>query len=470
MDGFGASGAWWPNDLVRFPVSVQNHVAQLLFSSAGLELSAYRYNIGGGGVGVIDPTRVAHTFLVGHGIYDWSADPGGLRFLGLARDDGVPILEGFVNSAPPKWTSDHMSCGGQLTPGDERAYAAYLAEVVRHLAMADGIRLGYVSPMNEPDNSFGSCGQEGMAVPVSQRATVVTDLGRALARRAPFAHVIADESSLATFQFVPEVPEWLSVDGTSNWLAALAHHTYEFPTDAQASEVASLGTRFGKPMWMTEICCYDGQGPLIGFGPQYDPTMTSGLWLADTIYQDLAVIGDAQFDWWTALSSQLGCNPAGDSTCATVANDSGWNDGLLYYDPAYATDGNHSIYPTKRYYVLGNFSRYVRPGAVRHAGDRGTRRPARTGIRGPRRLERSGRQRQQPGIRPGTPRPRFPQGRVCSPDRRGAYQRRRQPGDHRAGPHGTWPRPREGALTKRDHLYLRGVTIHRFHSTSVLSP
>jgi O-glycosyl hydrolase len=365
MDGFGASGAWWPNDLVRFPVSVQEQVADLLFASTGIDLSVYRYNIGAGGVGVTDPTRAVQSPLERPGVYDWSADPGGTRFLQLAHDHGVPLLEGFANSAPPEWTTNHQSCGGQLAPGAERSFASYLAAVVHHFA-AGGIDLRVVSPMNEPDNSFASCGQEGMAVPVGQRATMVQDLGRALARRAPFSQVIADESSLATFQFLPEVPRWLSVGGTSRWLAALAHHTYEFPTDTQAAMVSALGSRFGKALWMTEICCYDGKGPLVGFGPQYDPTMTSGLWLADTVYQDVAVIGDSQFDWWTALSSQLGCHPVGHPSCVSAVNGSGWNDGLLYYDPAYAQDGNHAITTTKRYYVLGNFSRYVRPGAVRH--------------------------------------------------------------------------------------------------------
>jgi len=366
MDGFGASGAWWPNDLQNFPGTVQEKVAELLFSRTGIALSSYRYNVGGGGVGVTDPTRAPQTFLTSPGVYNWSADAGGMRFLRLARDHGVPILVGFVNSAPQQWTTNGKNCGGQLIPGDEGAYAAYLAEVVHHLHVADGITLSYISPMNEPDNSFGSCGQEGMAVPVGQRATVVQDLGKALAKRAPYARVIADESSLAVFQFLPEVPQWLSMSGTSEWVAALAHHTYEFPTDAQAAQVSTLGPLFDKPLWMTEICCYDGKGPLVGFGQQYDPTMTSGLWLADTIYQDIAVIGDSQFDWWTALSDQLGCDPVADRTCATDLNSSGWNDGLLYYDPNYRSDGNHSIYPTKRYSVLGNFSRYVRPGAVRH--------------------------------------------------------------------------------------------------------
>src|SRR5438128_7330707 len=45
--GFGASGAWWPQDLGQFPPRVQQHVASLLFSQmSGIGLSIYRYNIG----------------------------------------------------------------------------------------------------------------------------------------------------------------------------------------------------------------------------------------------------------------------------------------------------------------------------------------------------------------------------------------------------------------------------------------
>lgn len=50
--GFGASGAWWPDDVVGFSPASRALVARLLFDrSAGLGLSIYRYNIGGG-VGV----------------------------------------------------------------------------------------------------------------------------------------------------------------------------------------------------------------------------------------------------------------------------------------------------------------------------------------------------------------------------------------------------------------------------------
>ena len=207
-----------------------------------------------------------------------------------------------------------------------------------------------------------------MRVAVEQRAGVVEAVGRALASRAPWAHVIADESSSAAFMFVSEVPTWMSSGDAASFVAALAHHTYEFPTDAWLAKVPPIGNRFDKPMWMTEICCYDGKGPIVGFGSQYDPTMTSAMWMADTIWQDFTVANDSAYYWWTALSSQLGCDPIATPACVTTKRDrSGWNDGLLYYDGNYAHNGNHTIYTTKRYWVLGNFSRYVRPGAVRHA-------------------------------------------------------------------------------------------------------
>jgi len=100
MTGFGASGAWWPQDLGQFPPSVQQRVASLLFSqTSGIGLSIYRYNIGAGGL-VKVARRYTQTFLVQPGRYDWSRDPGGVAFLRLAQQSGVPTLVGFANSAP----------------------------------------------------------------------------------------------------------------------------------------------------------------------------------------------------------------------------------------------------------------------------------------------------------------------------------------------------------------------------------
>lgn len=364
MQGFGASGAWWPNDLVRFDSEVCEAVADMLFGPGGIGLSVYRYNIGGGGVGVTNPVRAPETFLVSPGRYDWSRDPGGRLFLRLAADRAVPILIGFANSAPPVWTTNGQSCGGKLQAGAEAAYAGYLADVVAHFREADGIALSYVSPMNEPDYTFERCGQEGMSVPIEQRAALIRALGWELAARAPYCRVIADESSRTGEHFLREVSEWLSVDGTSDYLAALALHRYDYPNDVILELARELSEDYGKPLWSTELCCFDTRTG--AWGQQYDPTIRGALMMVNLMWQGMTVANDAAFHWWVACSAETGTDPASDPDGAYQANGDGWNDGLLYYDPNYAENGNQRIYVTKRYYAMGNFSRYVRPGDQRH--------------------------------------------------------------------------------------------------------
>ncbi|MGE0542011.1 MAG: glycoside hydrolase [Dehalococcoidia bacterium] len=364
MQGFGAAGAWWPHDLVHFNPEVQEHVADLLFGPDGINLSAYRYNVGGGGVGITNPVRAPETFLVSPGRYDWTRDPGGRRFLSLAAERGVPALIGFVNSAPSIWTTNGLNRGGYLQPGTESDYARYLTDVVSHFHEAEGITLSYLSPMNEPDHLFSEGGQEGMGVPVEQRAPVIQAIGQELAARAPYCRVIADESSRVGEQFIREVGQWLEVPGTAEYVAALAHHRYDFPNDITIELARELAERYDKPLWFTEICCFDTRTGI--FGPQYDPTIRGALMMANLIWQGLTQANDAAFHWWVACSSALGIDPSQDPDAVAQVNEDGWNDGLLYYDPNYAENGNQRIYPTKRYYAMGNFSRYVRPGARRH--------------------------------------------------------------------------------------------------------
>jgi O-glycosyl hydrolase len=357
IEGFGASGAWWPIDVAAFPPAVRQKVADMLFSTDGIALSGYRYNIGGGGKGVTTHDRAPKEF---------PADAAGRMFLRLANDAHVPLLTGFVNSAPPQFTTNGKACGGSLKPGMEAAYAQYLAGIVKSAHDDDGVTLDYVSPMNEPDDSFGACGQEGMQVPVEQRAAVVQALGRALAQEAPYAKVIADETT-ADVILADEAPKWLAVPGTTQFLAAIAHHTYDFPDETLRKKVPPVSAKFAKPTWMTEICCYKGSGGIASsLGANYDPTMTQGFWLADQIEADFTQAGDSAWYWWTALSPVIGCDVLADPTCPERVNTQGFNDGLLYYDEHGVADDITEIFTSKRYYVLGQFSRYVRPGAVRH--------------------------------------------------------------------------------------------------------
>ena len=357
IENIGASGAWWVNDLVNFAPAVQQRVADLLFGADGLALSAYRYNIGGGGTGVTTPARAAQTFRTSSGGYDWNKDPGGRAFLTYAAQRGVPDLIGFVNSAPAAWTSNGKSCGGTLN--NISSFATYLADVTAHFDAA-GTHFDYLSPMNEPTNSFDSCGQEGMLVPATQRDEVVRALGSTLAARGLSSRISADESTSVSV-FTNEVPQWIGQSGTAGYVANLAHHTYDFPSDAARTAAMNTGRAAGKKTWASEICCFGASG---GWSQGYDPSIAGALSLSGIIYRDFSVTYDSAFHWWTALSSELGCTPA--ASCATSANSTGWNDGLIYYDPNYAANGNQSLYLTKRYYALGQYSRFVRPGAVRH--------------------------------------------------------------------------------------------------------
>jgi O-glycosyl hydrolase len=355
IDNIGASGAWWVNDLQNFTPAVQARVAQLLFSSKGLDLSSYRYNIGGGGAAVTTPARAAQDFLNADGTYDWSKDKGGRTFLTYAAKYGVQDLIGFVNSAPAQWTTNGQSCGGQLKPENESDYAKYIADVTAHFAK-QGAKFDYISPFNEPNNNFGDCGQEGMQVTVDQRDDIVRALGAEQRARHQKTSIIADESS-STVSFSTEVPQWISQPDTAQYVSKLAHHTYNNPNDGQLGNVYETAKTVGKPSWATEICCF-GKGTT-GWNQEYDPTIDNALLMSRIMYKDFASAHDSAFQWWVALASGYGTDPA-------ARNDVGWNDGLVYYDPDYATNGNQTLYFTKRYYALGQYSKFVRPGSVAH--------------------------------------------------------------------------------------------------------
>jgi len=355
IDNIGASGGWWVNDLQHFDPRVQARVAQLLFSRQGLDLSSYRYNIGGGGTAVTTPSRAPEDFLKDGGGYDWTRDTGGRTFLRYAAQYGVEDLIAFVNSAPAAWKTNGQSCGGYLKEENTADFAKYVADVTDHFARL-GQRFDYISPFNEPTNSFDDCGQEGMLVPVSQRDDIVRALGAEQRARGQLTGIIADESS-STTRFNDELPQWISQPGTAQYVSKLAHHTYNNPSDEQRAKVHETSQAVGKPSWSTEICCF-GQGGT-GWAKEYDPTIESGLNLSRIIHKDFAVAHDSAFQWWVALSEMIGSDPY-------AKNGDGWNDGLIYYDPDYATNGNQTLYFTKRYYVLGQYSKFVKPGSVAH--------------------------------------------------------------------------------------------------------
>ncbi|KAK1227294.1 hypothetical protein PQX77_009711 [Marasmius sp. AFHP31] len=367
ITGIGGSGAWWPHDLFQFPESVRQNLSNLLFSQEGMGLSSYRWNIGAGGVNVNNPVRAPETFYLGPGVYNWSADPQGVYFLREASKRGVKDLTAFVNSAPAPLTSGKTSCGSSFVSGSGDAFATFVVDVIEHFR-SEGININYVSPMNEPENPFPECGQEGMLVLPNQRPEVINSLWNALDKKGLTATVgiLADETSRLALA-VLEYPFWLG--GVIDKLAAISHHTYDYPSDGGYTAYITFMKTFysSKPTWMTEVCCSlgnpDGSGR--GMTAGYDPTITNALLYAGFVFQAFVVGGEPHYDFWTLVSNQMGCSPLNNASCVQNPNTSGWTDGVIYYDDEYATNGNHELYLTKHFWTYKHFGNFVKPGSQR---------------------------------------------------------------------------------------------------------
>lgn len=223
--------------------------------------------------------------------------------------------------------------------------------------------------MNEPDNSFGPspCGQEGMIVVPNQRAEVVNSLWNALSARglAQRIGIIVDEASTLN-RGTSQYGTWLG--SVLDKVAALAHHTYDFPSDASyTTYVADTARRFpGKRTWMTEVCCgmgnADGTGR--GWAQGYDPTIQNALMWSGMIFQSFNVVNETHYDWWVLLSKEVGCSVT-TAGCATSINTAGWNDGLIYYDGNFATNQNYQFYITKHFWTYKHFGNFVKSGMQR---------------------------------------------------------------------------------------------------------
>ena len=97
--------------------------------------------------------------------------------------------------------------------------------------------------------------------------------------------------------------------------------------------------------WQSEYCVLGDNGGEINGNPR-DLSITPALYLARVIHHDLAVANAAAWQWWLAVSPY------------------NYKDGLIYIDKN-KTDG--TFQSSKMLWALGNYSRYIRPGAVRVA-------------------------------------------------------------------------------------------------------
>jgi O-glycosyl hydrolase len=110
---------------------------------------------------------------------------------------------------------------------------------------------------------------------------------------------------------------------------------------------AAVSSQNDLEFWMTEYCALENNAEIEGNGR--DLGMNLALYTARVIYSDLVVANANAWQWWLAVSPY------------------DYKDGLVYIDNN-TNDGE--IYDSKTLWALGNFSRFVKPGATRVAVSR----------------------------------------------------------------------------------------------------
>ncbi|GLX66734.1 glycoside hydrolase [Paenibacillus glycanilyticus] len=392
IDNFGASDAWSMEQLGKnWTEENKSRVADLLFSrDKGIGLTAWRFNIGAGSTEtdktiITDPWRRVETFKATEdGPYDWSKQAGQQWFLKAAKDRGVQDLIGFVNS-PPVWMTKNghaqpdASVGStNLKEGYEDELATFLTDVIEHFKK-QGINLNYISPINEPTWDWNKAGQEGNRYNNDDIKKVILALYNELKAKGLSTQISAPDGVEITALLDNEVFKTFSGQdqymGGSNSLGvgkyreyikdllgdpelqeAVGHHiaSHSYWSDYSKAGDDRYGTlrdllfsnlnKYDREAvyWMSEYCI------LGDYGPGRDLGMDPALYIAKTIHFDLSRANASAWQWWTAVS-------AGD-----------YKDGLIYTD--YHNPGDEqNILTSKMFWTLGNYSKFIRPGAERIA-------------------------------------------------------------------------------------------------------
>lgn len=355
---FGASGAWWAQDVGGWDeaendeLSKRDYIGQLLFDpEKGIGLSSYRYNLGAGSADtdnspkITDPWRRSESFEIGPKKYDWTKDANARYMLDQAVSYGVNDIYLFANSPLERLTKSGSAYGGNdngnysnLPEENYQAFAEYLLEVTEHF-VSEGIPVKALSPINEPQWEWLE-GQEGSHYSPEE---VVAFAKLIYAEKEKHEKLNNVEIS------VPELGEWSNsskpyyeamladqefMDAYPNWDI----HSY-WSSDIQKEEIKAyfeendVSVDLNMSEW-TEMV--NGK----------DVTMSSALNLANQVYEDLTILNVHNWQYWIAVSCY------------------DYRDGLIYVDTE-----DHTIEPSKRLWAMGNFSKYIRPGAQRIAGE-----------------------------------------------------------------------------------------------------
>jgi O-glycosyl hydrolase len=383
IHGFGASDAWSTQYVgENWPLEKRNQIADWLFSNEfdedgnplGIGLDIWRFNLGAGSISqgnnsnIDDPWRRADCFLNSNG-YDWTAHEGQRWFVDAAKTRGVNKFIAFSNSPPVTMTSNGLA--NTNSPGASTAnldsanfedYADFLATVLDNYKTQYGVEFDYISPFNEPQYDWPN-GQEGSPWQNSEIATITTLLDTKLQEKNLNTKIQIAESAKLDYLYqtgdkpgrANQLQDFFS-PGSENYIGDLtslsntiAGHSYF--TTFDTSFLINVRSRLNDEInginpdmeyWMSEYCLIENNVEIDGNGR--DLGIDPALYTARLIHTDLSVGNASSWQWWLAVSPY------------------DYKDGLVYIDNNF-NDGQ--IYDSKLLWGLGNYARFIKPGASR---------------------------------------------------------------------------------------------------------
>jgi O-glycosyl hydrolase len=342
--GFGVSeGFGQAKALMAAPASVQKQVLSLLYSpTRGAGLTILRNEISADKGFTIEPKTPSSpaakpSYLT---LAEVDQDQGQLWFAKQIKADyGASVFAdawsapGFMktNGSAINGGTVCVVAGAVCKSGDWRqAYANYLVQYAKDYAAA-GVPLSYIGPLNEGDLSVP---QDSMLMSPSQTANLMGILGATIARSGLSTR--GECCATSSWKFAQQYAEAIETDQAANTATALftSHGYFAAPNSPLKG--------WSKPVWQTEWAPFN-TGP---FDAAWDDgSQLSGFTWAQNIHTGLtaANLGAFLYLW-------------GANTSTTTIT--GPNTGLV------EVKGN-TVATSGRLWAFANYSRLIRPGAVR---------------------------------------------------------------------------------------------------------
>lgn len=252
---------------------------------------------------------------------------------------------------PPDWMLYSLEKGQRhVRPEYYRSLARYFASYIKTYS-DNGIKINYLSPLNEPDNSWYSNVTYQELSDIIKYHIVPVFMEKGINTKIQFGEACNRTEGLK------KLPEQLYDNQLRRLISTINVHGYDWN---KFYAVDSLHGKFPDiPVWMTEVCYAPESNNIPPEGPKQVPVYDfsdSGFW-TDMIMNDLKS-GASAWIYWNMILDENG-GPW------LVAPEHGNPDNNRQHPVVIVNRKTGKITYTGLYYSLAHFSRFVRPGAYR---------------------------------------------------------------------------------------------------------